>query len=332
MGAGDDPLSAPGTDGAGRPGTHGSAGRIQPVLRDDALVADIDAAARSAPESLHFWWLGQSGFLLQWRGHRLLLDPYLSDSLTRKYAGTDKPHVRMTERVIDPARLTGLSGVTASHAHTDHLDAETLVPLACANPGLRLVFPEAIRPLAAARSGLPETSLLGLDAPSPGRPSAPGVPGSVSLGAFDLEAVPAAHESIEADGQGRLTCLGFLVRVGGWTVYHSGDTVRFPGMEDRLRGARIDLAFLPINGRSPERRVAGNLWGHEAAELARDSAIGRVVPCHYEGFEFNTATPEAFEECCRSLAQPFLRLRAGERGSLVPDRGADGPGAGFRGP
>lgn len=321
MGTGDDavPMSgAVGTAGVGRtdPGRRG--GLIQPVLRDDALLADLDQAARSAPESLHFWWLGQSGFLLQWRGHRLLLDPYLSDSLTRKYAGTDKPHVRMTERVVDPARLTGLSGVTASHAHTDHLDAETLVPLVRANPGLRLVFPEAIRPLAAARSGLPEACLLGLDASCPARPAAPGVPGSASLGAFDVEAVPAAHESLERDGAGRLTCLGFLVRVGGWTVYHSGDTVWFPGMEDRLREARIDLAFLPINGRSPERRVAGNLWGHEAAELARASAIGRVVPCHYEGFGFNTAPPDAFEERCRALAQPFLRLRAGGRGSLAP--------------
>jgi L-ascorbate metabolism protein UlaG (beta-lactamase superfamily) len=29
------------------------------------------------------WWLGLSGFLIQWQGHHLLLDPYLSDSLTK---------------------------------------------------------------------------------------------------------------------------------------------------------------------------------------------------------------------------------------------------------
>ena len=99
---------------------------IRPIQQDEAFLTDLDRAGELAPESLHAWWLGQSGFLLQWHGHRLLLDPYLSDSLTRKYAGTDKPHVRMTERVIDPARLTGIQAVTASHAHTDHLDPETL--------------------------------------------------------------------------------------------------------------------------------------------------------------------------------------------------------------
>ena len=30
----------------------------------------------------------------------LLFDPYLSESLTKKYAQTDKPHVRMTRRAV----------------------------------------------------------------------------------------------------------------------------------------------------------------------------------------------------------------------------------------
>jgi hypothetical protein len=77
---------------------------IRPILQDAALLADI-AAARARPDALHAWWLGQSGFLIQWQGRHLLFDPYLSDSLTKKYAATDKPHVRMTERVIAPEQL-----------------------------------------------------------------------------------------------------------------------------------------------------------------------------------------------------------------------------------
>jgi len=40
-------------------------------------------------------WLGQAGFALRHTNHRLLIDPYLSDYLAHKYAGTDFPHVRM---------------------------------------------------------------------------------------------------------------------------------------------------------------------------------------------------------------------------------------------
>ena len=100
----------------------------KPALQDDQFLADVAAARRDA-SSLHVWWLGQSGFLLQWHGKHLLFDPYLSDSLTAKYANTDKPHVRMTERVISPHRLNFIDVVTSSHNHTDHLDAETLRPL-----------------------------------------------------------------------------------------------------------------------------------------------------------------------------------------------------------
>ena len=108
---------------------------IQPALSGDALLADIRRSA------FHVWWLGQSGFLVQYQGRHLLIDPYLSDSLTKKYAATGKPHVRMTERAIAPERLDFVDVATSSHNHTDHLDAETLGPLLRANPAMRLMCP-----------------------------------------------------------------------------------------------------------------------------------------------------------------------------------------------
>ena len=84
-------------------------------------------------------------------GSHLLLDPYLSDSLTAKYAATDKPHVRLTARAVDPQSLDMIDVVTSSHNHTDHLDHETLWPLLAANPALTLVIPEANRAFVADR-------------------------------------------------------------------------------------------------------------------------------------------------------------------------------------
>ena len=72
---------------------------IKPALQSETFLGDV-LEAREDFEHFHLWWLGQSGFLLQWQGGHLLFDPYLSDSLTKKYANTDKPHVRMTERVV----------------------------------------------------------------------------------------------------------------------------------------------------------------------------------------------------------------------------------------
>lgn len=275
---------------------------IKPVLQDDAFLADVRAAR--SDDHFFLWWLGQSGFLIRWRDHFLLFDPYLSDSLTKKYAQTDKPHVRMTERVVAPEKLNFLDVVTSSHNHTDHLDAETLLAIRGASPSAALLIPEANREFVANRLQCARELPIGIDAGQ-----------SVTAGGFTFYAVPAAHEKIDRDTQGRCQYLGYVVKFGPWTIYHSGDTVRYDGMVEELNDYEIDVALLPINGAAPERRVAGNLDGPEAAALANDISARLVIPCHYEMFAFNTATPDAFVAACQKLGQRQQVLRAGERWS-----------------
>jgi L-ascorbate metabolism protein UlaG (beta-lactamase superfamily) len=290
---------------------------IEPVLRDDAFLADVAAASDSSAgtDLFHLWWLGQSGFLVQWRGRHLLLDPYLSDSLTRKYAATDKPHVRMTARVVEPDRLDFVDVVTTSHNHTDHLDAETLGPLLRVNPGIRLIGPEANRSLIAERLGIEPEALLGVDDGA-----------TVTAAGLRFTGVAAAHETVERDERGRCRFLGYLIRFGRWTLYHSGDCMPYAGLEEHVRelaaGQPIDVALLPINGRAPERRVAGNFDGPEAARLARAIEAAVAIPMHYEMFSFNTASPEPFAAEAERVGQRCRVLRCGERWSSDELRGS----------
>jgi len=278
---------------------------IKPLLQDDAFLTDVERARMDSPGRVHLWWLGQSGFLLQWQGRHLLFDPYLSDSLTKKYANTEKPHVRMTERVIAPERLNFIDVVTSSHNHTDHLDAETLEPLMRVNPRMELIIPEANREFVVNRLGIVADVPRGLNAGQ-----------QASVAGFKIHAVPAAHNQLEKDQWGNHKFLGYVVEAGPWVIYHSGDTLRYDGMEEWLRRRPIDVALLPINGDRPERKVAGNLDGREAATLARDIGARMVIPCHYEMFEFNTASPEEFLATARALNQPCQILRCGGQWSM----------------
>jgi L-ascorbate metabolism protein UlaG (beta-lactamase superfamily) len=268
---------------------------IQPVLKDDAFLADVRAGNNDNGD-FRLWWLGQSGFLVQWKRSHLLLDPYLSDSLTKKYASTDKPHVRMTARVVDPACLDFIDVVTSSHNHTDHLDGETLVPLLKANPRLVMVASAANREFMANRLGV-----------APSFPTALRIGEHTTAGPFRFTAVPAAHEELSPE------YVGYVVEFGRWRIYHSGDTLLFDGMADLLRPFAIDVALLPINGRAPERRVAGNLNGAEAARLAKSMGARLAIPCHYEMFTFNTADPSEFIEAAESTGQAYRVLVCGER-------------------
>ena len=175
---------------------------IRPAQSHATLLADIRAADRR-DGGFRLWWLGQSGFLLQWQGIHVLLDPYLSDSLTRKYSQTDKPHVRMTELVIDPAELSFVDVVTSSHNHTDHLDAETLGPILARNPSLKLVIPEANRAFVADRLKIEPTMPIGLDDGT-----------TIELSGIRFSGVASAHETVERDEQGRVKALGlrFAIR------------------------------------------------------------------------------------------------------------------------
>ena len=275
---------------------------IKPALQDDAFLADVKSAR--SDNAFFLWWLGQSGFLIRWRDHFLLLDPYLSDSLTKKYAQTDKPHVRMTERVVAPEKLNFVNVITSSHNHTDHLDAETLLPLFAANPSAAFVIPEANREFVANRLKTLMTFPVGLNDGE-----------SVTVGDFTFRGVPAAHEKIDRDEAGRCHYMGYVVQFGPWTIYHSGDTVLYDRMIETLEKWPIDVALLPINGAAPERRVAGNLDGREAATLARSLGARLAIPCHFEMFEFNTASPNEFVATCKKLNQRQRVLRAGERWS-----------------
>jgi L-ascorbate metabolism protein UlaG (beta-lactamase superfamily) len=277
---------------------------IEPVQSDEAFLEDVRSAS-ALREILHMWWLGQSGYLVQWQGAHLLIDPYLSDSLTKKYAGTDKPHVRMTRRVVDPSRLDFIDVVTSSHNHTDHLDGETLIPLLKANPELVVVVSEANREFAADRLKISPDRLNGITGASP-----------VKVGPFTIYAIPSAHESLETDSLGHYKCVGYAIQAGGWTIYHSGDAVPYDGLVENMGKFRIDIALLPINGRDPLRGVPGNLSGPEAVDLASAIRADLVIPMHYDMFEFNTVTPAAFRQAARRKGQAFQILKCGERFSL----------------
>jgi L-ascorbate metabolism protein UlaG (beta-lactamase superfamily) len=273
-------------------------------LKDDSFLADVREAMKDFSQ-LHLWWLGQSGFLLQYKGKHLLLDPYLSDSLTKKYEGTNKPHIRMTERVIAPEKLDFIDVVTSSHNHTDHLDAETIIPVMQVNPDLNVVVSKANLEFAANPLQVPTERLIPITQNE-----------AVRLEPFTLHAVPAAHEDLETDENGNHKFIGLIVEVGDYTIYHSGDTLLYDGMTDILKRWSIDVALLPINGRDPKRGVAGNLSSEEATQLAKDIGAKLVIPCHYDMFEFNTVSPDGFVEVAKRLGQPYYILQNGERLSL----------------
>ena len=280
-------------------------------MEEKMLIKDEEYRSLSTGEGVGgrgfvLWWLGQSGFLLQWNGKRVLIDPYLSDSLTKKYLTTDKPHTRISELVIKPELLKNISTVTSSHNHTDHLDAETLIPILQNNSGIKMIIPEANRIFVADRIKCSNDFPIGLNDGQ-----------SVAIDGFTFHGIPAKHNEIDRDDNGNCKYMGYVIEFGQYKIYHSGDTLWFDGMVELLEPFNVDVAMLPINGNKPERKVAGNLDCKEAAELAKAINAKIVIPCHYDLFAFNTADVNEFVQEAEKINQPYKILKGGEKYSYT---------------
>jgi L-ascorbate metabolism protein UlaG (beta-lactamase superfamily) len=272
---------------------------IPAFKKNTDLISEMDSFLNDE-NHFHLWWLGQSGFLLQWKGKRVLIDPYLSDSLTKKYLTTDKPHTRMSELVVKPELLKNISIVTSSHNHTDHLDAETLIPVLQNNPGMKFIIPEANRDFVTDRVKCDKDFPIGLNDG-----------GSVVVDEFTFYGIPAKHNEVERDGNGNCRYMGYVIEFGDHKIYQSGDTLWFDGMVELLKPFAVDVAILPINGNKPERKVAGNLDCKDAAELGKAINGKTVIPCHYDMFSFNTADVNDFINEAKKINQPFAVLKGG---------------------
>jgi L-ascorbate metabolism protein UlaG (beta-lactamase superfamily) len=225
-------------------------------------------------------WLGQAGFALRHADHRLLIDPYLSDHLARKYAGQEFPHARMMPAPVSAEEIDELDLVLCSHRHSDHTDPGSLPTLAANNPDCRFVM---------ARAELHSAIALGLN-PAKLIPVSDGDSLRASE-AITIEVLPSAHERLEVNAHGDHHFLGFILKLGRLTLYHAGDCVVYEGLAGRLGSWRIDLALLPVNGRSARltaRGIAGNMTFQEARELCLAAGIRAMMPHHFGMFAFNT--------------------------------------------
>lgn len=104
----------------------------------------------------------------------------------------------------------------------------------------------------------------------------PNIGGTVELEWGSVKLVPAWHTSTTPKGTVN-TPAGLIVKFGGKTIYHLGDTGLFSDLALPKQAGEIDVALMCIGGHYTMDR-------HDAVIAAALVGAKQVIPCHYDTF------------------------------------------------
>jgi L-ascorbate metabolism protein UlaG (beta-lactamase superfamily) len=197
---------------------------------------------------------------------RLLIDPFLRPNNPAAQASADE---------VEPTHIA------LSHGHADHLADAVAVARRTGAHCVAIV--ELVNWLE--NEGVENTSDPNLASTAPGSEEAPySAVHGVSLG----------HAA------------GLIVKIGGTTIYHTGDTCLFGDMRLIAERDPVDVVLMPIGGHYTMDR-------HDAAVAAGLIGAPTVIPMHYDTFGPIETDSEAFKaEVEAGTSSKVVLLKPGE--------------------
>lgn len=219
-------------------------------------------------------WLGQAGLLFDTGKTRLMIDPYLSDSV-------EKMNPEMKRRI--PADrsfiMTNPDILAFTHNHSDHFDPETAGPMLQRKEKMTVLSPASVWPGVREYGGVHNYVLFDRHT-------------VWTENDLQMTAIRAVHSDPFA--------IGILVKDlnTGLNYYAAGDTLFNWEIFGDLP-SEIEAAFLPVNG------AGNNMNMTDARAFANKLNARHTVPMHFGLFD--TVNPEEFD-CTNMVVPAFYQI------------------------
>ncbi|WMW23148.1 metal-dependent hydrolase [Methanolobus mangrovi] len=203
-------------------------------------------------------WLGHSCFQIDVEGITVLIDPFI----------TGNPAATVQPEDLEP------DIIAVTHGHGDHLGDTVSI---AKRTGCTVVCIHEISHYLKSKG----IKTCGMN-----------IGGNVELEGILFTMTDARHsssidESCWSFDGGRAA--GFVIKVGGTSIYHAGDTGVFGDMELIAKLYHPDVAILPIGGRFTMDAKAAAI----AVEMLRPKI---AIPMHYNTFDVISQDPDIFKK------------------------------------
>ena len=199
-------------------------------------------------------WIGQAGLLFETKDIKILIDPYLSNSVAKI-----QPHNYRRQSIDEKFLKIKPDVIVITHNHADHLDKETLCNYLNDESSVTVLSPKGSWQEIRKFGGNKNNYVLFNDCTT------------WSMGNISFRAVKAEHSDENA--------IGVIVQVEGKNYYVTGDTLYNEKVFESLPNLDIDMLFLPVNG------IGNNMNFLDAEQFAERLNAKISVPIHYGMFD-----------------------------------------------
>lgn len=195
---------------------------------------------------MHYTYYGQSCFMVEIQGSKLLFDPFITGNPLAK-------HIDVNAIEADYILL--------SHGHYDHV--ADCVPIANRTGAMVIAAPEVTGWLK--KQGVQNTHSINTG-------------GKRTFGTFTVKCTAAQHSSSMPDGSYGGCAMGFIITSREGNFYYSGDTALTMDMELIPTWAKLNFAVLPIGDNF-------TMDAADAAKAAEWIECMDIIGVHYDTFD-----------------------------------------------
>ena len=220
-------------------------------------------------------YLGQAGFLFEYKEMKIMIDPYLSNSVA-KYEPKNERRIPVDERffLIKPDVLV------FTHNHGDHYDKETVKKFVTEESKITVLSPYSV--WCDVRKFGGNNNFILFDKGT-----------SITIEDVVFTAVKAVHSDKDA--------IGVVMEREGEKYYITGDTLYSEEVFSSLPQGRYKALFLPING------IGNNMNVADAKRFSERIQADFVVPMHIGLFD--DLSGELLQVKNRVIAENFKEVK-----------------------